>query len=126
MSTLPEFSNHPVFFYHEYASLTDEQRKQFKKDGVAKKNSKIHKRYIELVTAAGLNVTYSPSTVHFMYGMMMRSNRETLQRMRIRDDYYIKTDCDFGRNTEAYLDEITEVDYLQVQLDAAKEEAATN
>lgn len=64
--------------------------------------------------------------INFTYGIMKRSKAETLTRMRYHDDFYIQTDTYFGEDEMQYLEEITEVQYKEIELAALKEKENGN
>lgn len=107
-------------YYHPPGETPDEFKKQFKKDGFAKKNSAIYKRYIEQVAAAGLADMSNEQIVNFNYGIMRSSQGQTLRRMTIDNVDYLETNSTFSQDELRHLEEITEVDFYEVRVEALK------
>lgn len=113
-------STNPAMYYYPPGEVPDELQKQFKKDGFAKKNSAIAKRYVEEVGAAGLADMKGEPFINFAYGIMRTSTAQTLRRMAIEGIDYIETDCEFSPNELSHLDEITEVEFYELRVEALK------
>lgn len=114
------FSTDPKLFYHPPESISPELKTYFKKDGIAKKNAFVHKRYLELVTQEGLTNFKDMRLIHFTYGVMKTSMRQSLKRFIADDVHYIETDAEFSERELAHLEEISEVEFRQIHLDALK------
>lgn len=119
-----EYSISPNVFYQD--EITEEQSKWFKKDGTAKKNGAVFKYYKQLLEDAHMDHYEHQGIINFTYGIMKRSKAETLTRMRYHDDFYIQTDTYFGEDEMQYLEEITEVQYKEIELAALKEKENGN
>lgn len=113
-------STNPEMYYYPPGEVPDEFQKQFKKDGFAKKNSAISKRYVEEVSAAGLAEMKGEPFINFAYGIMRTSAAQTLRRMVIDDVDYIETNCEFSPSELSHLDEITEVDFYELRVEELK------
>lgn len=117
-------STNPEMYYYPPGEAPDELQKQFKKDGFAKKNSAVSKRYAEQVKAAGLADMKGEQFINFAYGIMRTSTAQTLRRMNIEGVDYIETNCEFSPNELSHLDAITEVEFYEVRVDALKKTSA--
>lgn len=113
-------STNPQMYYYPPGEAPDELQKQFKKDGFAKKNSAISKRYIEEVNASGLADMKGEPFINFAYGIMRTSAAQTLHRMVIEGIDHIETNCEFSPNELSHLDQITEVEFYELRVEALK------
>lgn len=114
-----QYSLSPDRFFQE--EITEEQSKWFKKDGEAKKNSTVFKRYKELMKDNHMDNYEHEGIINFTYGIMKRRHSETMMRMKYHNNFYIQTDTYFGEEEMKYLEEITEIQYTETRLAALEE-----
>ncbi|MFJ6264385.1 hypothetical protein ACIQGW_05095 [Lysinibacillus xylanilyticus] len=127
----PSWSITPDYYYHDLDVLNDEQLKAFKKNGIPKKSNKLGAQIIafhkELISKEGLEGLRTESDINFSYGVMRRSQNETLESLNGLDTRYIKTNSNCVSSKDDFLEEITEAEYVKAYLAAVEaKEGAKN
>ncbi|MGO3375505.1 hypothetical protein [Brochothrix thermosphacta] len=111
-------------YFRVMDDMTDVQRKLFTKEGKLKKSTKLGKvifaSYQDKLKARGLTDFTTEKRVNFAFGFYKTSREQLFHTLRNQDERYIKTDVSLSKDALQNVVEITEVDFLQAQLEIAK------